>query len=167
MDFPLVLGYGLLPFTSSQPRAAMLGKAQGRGGQCRGAWSFCKAPPEHPQRVSQSSEAPGLQAIPLVESAAGPSSQTSHAPSPEHHLQQGFEVSKLSPLACRCGKAPAVLTPLDKWYLPRVGEMQPQRFGCGVKWEEGGRRRVGFPFCIFCSSSSPRLGSGGRQRVQG
>lgn len=110
-DFPLVLGYSLLPFTSSQPWVATQGKAQDRGGQCRDAWSLCKAPPEHPERVTQSSAAPGVQAIPSVESAAGCSSKTCHAPRPEHCLQQGFKVSKLSPLTCRCGKAPPVLTP--------------------------------------------------------
>ena len=110
LDFPLVLGYSLLPFMPSQPWVVTQGKAQDRGGQCREARSLCKAPPEHPQRVTQSSAAPAVQAIPLVESAAGRSSKTCHAPRPEHHLQQGFKVSKLSPLACRCGKAPPVLT---------------------------------------------------------
>ena len=35
--------------------------------------------------------------------------------------------------------------------------MQPQRSGCGVGWKQK------FPLLHFCSSSSPGLGSGGRQ----
>lgn len=76
--------------------------ALGRGGQCRDVQSL---------RVTQSSAAPGVQATPLASSAAAHSPQTCHTPSPKHPLQRGSEVSKLSPLARRCGKAPPVLTP--------------------------------------------------------
>ena len=68
--------------------------------------------------LSVPKEAPGAQQHPghkegpqSVESSAGHSPQTCYAPGPEHHLQQGFKVSKLSPLACTCEKSPLVLTP--------------------------------------------------------